>query len=377
MAERIYAVVEGGLEPLTEEPFSSEDLLQALIADHPELLDGEQIRPDDPRRWILVKREKGIAETPDAGERWAIDHLLIDQDAVPTLVEVKRGANSGIRRTVVGQLLEYAAHAARTWPADDLRRSFEESAAGRGMDPSEVLGELLQAGGEPDADAFWQAVATNLAAKHLRLLFVADDIPDPLARVVEFLNSAMPDVEVLAVEIKQFRGERGQTLVPRVIGRIAASPRSGGRARSNTTRTIWEEQFPTAEARNAGIKLLDAALDSGAVLVWRDHGVSVRGRCSMWSELVTVAWLYPTEDRGWMRTRSFSFGDSFFEYEGVPDELRSLLEEWADEFKDDSFTEDVSSKGVRAYAVRHDAAAENVDLLTERLQSILAKLAAL
>ena len=81
---------------------------------------------------------------------------------------------------------------------------------------------MLQAGGEPDADAFWQAVATNLAAKHLRLLFVADDIPDPLARVVEFLNSAMPDVEVLAVEIKQFRGERGQTLVPRVIGRIAA-----------------------------------------------------------------------------------------------------------------------------------------------------------
>ena len=67
MAERIYAVGEGGLEPLTEEPFSSEDLLQALIADHPELLDGEQIRPDDPRRWILVKREKGIAETPDAG----------------------------------------------------------------------------------------------------------------------------------------------------------------------------------------------------------------------------------------------------------------------------------------------------------------------
>ena len=97
----------------------------------------------------------------------------------------------------------------------------------------------------------------------------------------------------------------------------------------------------------------------------------------MWSELVTVAWLYPTEDRGWMRTRSFSFGDSIFEYEGVPDELRSLLEEWADEFKDDSFTEDVSSKGVRAYAVRHDAAAENVDLLTERLQSILSKLAAL
>ena len=77
-----------------------------------------------------------------------------------------------------------------------------------------------------------------------------------------------------------------------------------------------------------------------------------------------------------MRTRSFSFGDSFFEYEGVPDELRSLLSGWADEFKDDPFTRDVSSKGVRAYAVRHESAVEHIDLLTGRLP-ILKKLAAL
>ena len=115
MAERIYTrSPEGGLEPLEAEPFSTEDELQELIANHPELLDGEQMRPDDPRRWILVTREKGIAESPGAGARWALDHLIVDQDARPTLVEVKRGSNSEIRRTVVGQLLEYAANAAAT-----------------------------------------------------------------------------------------------------------------------------------------------------------------------------------------------------------------------------------------------------------------------
>ena len=68
MAERIYARNEqGGLEPLEEEPFSTEDELQALIAEHPELLDGEQMRPGDPRRWILISREMGIARTPDSG----------------------------------------------------------------------------------------------------------------------------------------------------------------------------------------------------------------------------------------------------------------------------------------------------------------------
>ena len=113
MAERIYTRNErGGLEPLEEEMFSTEDELQALIADYPELLDGEQMRPDDPRRWILVTREQGIAESSGLGDRWSLDHLIIDQDAVPTLVEVKRGSSSELRRTIVGQLLEYAAHAA-------------------------------------------------------------------------------------------------------------------------------------------------------------------------------------------------------------------------------------------------------------------------
>ena len=220
IAERIYTRAERGrLEPLEEKPFSTEDELQALIAEHPELLDGEQIRPGDPRRWILISREKGIAETSDAAARWAIDHLIIDQDAVPTLAEVKRGSNPEIRRTIVGQMLEYAAHAAQTWTADELRQTFEKSTNERGLDPSHELATLLQADGEVDADRFWRDVSTNLEARRLRLLFVADDIPDPLERVVEFLNRQMPDIEVLAVEIKQFRGKSTQALVPRVIGK--------------------------------------------------------------------------------------------------------------------------------------------------------------
>ena len=230
MAERIYTRGErGGLEPLEEEPFSTEDELQALIAEHPELLDGEQIRPGDPRRWILITREQGIADRPDGSARWSLDHLIVDQDAVPTLAEVKRGSNRELRRTIVGQLLEYAAHAAQTWTADELRQTFEEST----NDPDEVLGRLLQVDEEPDADGFWENVATNLAARRLRLLFIADEIPDPLEQVVKFLNEQMPSIEVLAVEIKQFRGTSSQTLVPRVIGRTAAEPRTSFSSRSH------------------------------------------------------------------------------------------------------------------------------------------------
>ena len=245
MTERIYVTTaHGSIEPLEETAFAAEGELQRLIAEHPELLDGEQMRPGDPRRWLLISREKGIAEAPGEGARWALDHLLVDQDARPTLAEVKRGWSPEIRRTLVGQLLEYAAHASETWTADELRETFLRKAEARGRDPQEELATLLQSDTERDADAFWEGVATNLAAKHLRLLFVSDRIPDLLARVVTFLNEQMPGVEVLAVEIKRFQGKTNQTLVPRVIGRTGRGAKTRGeRTGTRLTRESFLEGF--------------------------------------------------------------------------------------------------------------------------------------
>ena len=279
MAERIYTRDEQGkLEPLEEAPFASEDDLQALLAEHPELLDGEQMRPGDPRRWILIKREKGIAETSDAGDRWALDHLLIDQDATPTLVEVKRGANSEVRRKVVGQMLEYAAHAtggAGSWAVDDIRRDFEDNANAQDRNPDDLIADLLQTDGEPDVEAFWKDVGANLAARRIRLLFVADDIPDSLTRIVSFLNEQTRDnIEVLAVEIKQFsaaihadasatrhRADRGRPSEERaahqanarvVLGRVRQR-RSTGTLRSGSSTRLRSPAPPSPGVQPASV----------------------------------------------------------------------------------------------------------------------------
>lgn len=37
-----------------------------------------------------MKREPGIASQQDGGDRWSTDHVFLDQDGIPTLVEVKR-----------------------------------------------------------------------------------------------------------------------------------------------------------------------------------------------------------------------------------------------------------------------------------------------
>ena len=130
---RVYTSAgDGKPEALNETPFPTEDELQALIAEHPQLLDGAQIRPGDARRWFLVTREKGIAASAGAAARWAVDHVIIDQDAVPTLAEVQCSSNPEIRRTIVGQLLEYAAYASETWTAEELRGAFKRHTEARG-----------------------------------------------------------------------------------------------------------------------------------------------------------------------------------------------------------------------------------------------------
>jgi hypothetical protein len=211
---------EDELVPMVETAYDSEDVLQALLAKFPDLLAGDQLAGALPRRWLLIGRETALPDDEDAGGRWSVDHLFLDQDAVPTLVEVKRSSDTRIRREVIGQMLDYAANAVVYWPIETLRGAFERRCERDGRDPDVELAAVL----DPDADAetFWEQAAANLKAGRIRLVFVADEIPRELRRVVEFLNEQMT-AEVIAIEVKQYVGEGLRTLVPRVIGQTAAA----------------------------------------------------------------------------------------------------------------------------------------------------------
>src|SRR2546426_5072547 len=172
----------GELVEMNEQAYDSEDLLQTLLAKYPSLLAGNQIDPNAPRRWLFVERESGVPSKEGGGGRWSADHLFLDQDAIPTIVEVKRGTDSRIRREVVGQMLDYAANAVVYWPVEQMRERFAKT---HGALADKRLNDFLDDEMEPEE--FWQLANKNLQERNIRLLFVADEIPTELQRIVEFL----------------------------------------------------------------------------------------------------------------------------------------------------------------------------------------------
>ena len=205
-----------GLTALTRSEFFNEGDFQELLEKYPALLSGTQDDSGTLRRWLLVKREKSIPVEDGGSGRWSVDHLFVDQDGIPTLVEVKRQSDTRLRREVVGQMLDYAANAVVYWPVEQLRAEFEQGCAAIGLDPEQEIRDRLALDG--DAETLWQRVKTNLQAGRIRMLFVADRIPTELRRIVEFLNEQMDPAEVLALELRQFQGEGLRTLVPMLYG---------------------------------------------------------------------------------------------------------------------------------------------------------------
>ena len=263
MSDEIFLMRGEQLVGMAEEPYETEDLLQGLIEQYPNLLGGEQINAEAPRRWLLIQREVSVASEDKGSARWSLDHLFLDQDAIPTLVEVKRSSNTQIRREVVGQMLDYAANGVRYWKINQIRRAFEQDCESKDKDPDVELATLLEH--DADVEDFWNKVESNLRQGKVRLVFAADEIPSELQRIVEFLNEQMNLTEVVAVSIRQYVGEGHQILVPRVIGQTtAAQQMKGEKPARHWDETSWLAELTKLgqEQAEVGRKILEWANDA-------------------------------------------------------------------------------------------------------------------
>lgn len=232
---------DGLLSVLRDTPYDSEALLQEALALYPDVIAGPTTKSDEANRLLLVAQEMGVPDNEAGGMTFRLDHLFIDSNCVPVLVEVKRSSDTRIRREVVGQMLDYAANGVRYWPLEVLQAEFERTSGKRGLDSGQLLAEHI---GDMDPEQFWSNVQANLAAGRIRMLFVADELPSGLRRVIEFLNEQMTSAEVLGVEVRQFVGDAHTVFVPSVIGKTATAVAS-----KSTTGSTWTMESFMGAAR--------------------------------------------------------------------------------------------------------------------------------
>jgi hypothetical protein len=201
------------LTELNRTDYDSEDLFQRLLGDHPAML---RLAGGPEGKLLLIRREQPVPDALNGSDRWSLDHLFLDRQGVPVLVEVKQASDTRARREVVAQMLDYAANGVAYWPIDRIVQAYRDTATAIGLEPDSHLASFLD---NADAESFWRAVEANLRSGRVRMLFVADRIPKELARIVEFLNEQMRPAEVLAIEVEQFTSATGmRTLVPRLVG---------------------------------------------------------------------------------------------------------------------------------------------------------------
>lgn len=181
------------------------------------MIPGKQISPEDPLRWMLIKREMPVPDPETGSNRWSIDFVLVDHLARLAFVECKRFQDTRSRREVIGQMFEYAANGSFYWEKDDLKGFAEESAKNIGATLEDELNALFE-GETRDVDEFFQQVTDNLEVGQMRLIFFMEEAPYQLKSMVEFLNKQMESTDVLLVEAAQYEHEGKRLVSPMLFG---------------------------------------------------------------------------------------------------------------------------------------------------------------
>lgn len=211
--------------------------LQDLLEKNPQLLPSEQIYPDNPPQWLLIKREMPVLDPSSGSARWSIDFLYVDHMAIPTLVECKRCDDTRSRREVIAQMMEYAANGHHYWSAEELQAHAQDSSGGLEQLSSWIT-QVGAVGGT--SGAFFDAVVANLRKATMRLIFFLEESPNELRSLVEFLNNQLKETEVLLVEARLYDSPSGRIILPWLFGYSEEARVAKRESRAQATRQTSE-----------------------------------------------------------------------------------------------------------------------------------------
>jgi len=231
----IIHISKGSFKLISKQSYRNEKIggfgeksLQDLLLDFPELIPSDYINPEEPPIFIVVRNEAGVT----AG---SMDILLLDQYAVPTVVETKLIDNREIRRSVVAQGIEYLSHLQTEWSGDRFLEEAKEYWAKKEKAFEQLVQEKW---GKEFESLYLSQLQSNIDTANMRLIIAADSIPSELRRMIEFLNNTSK-FEILGLEVALYSDEKdpeNKYLIPTLLGVSEQT-----RERKKTSRSQWSE----------------------------------------------------------------------------------------------------------------------------------------
>jgi hypothetical protein len=145
---------------------------------------------------------------PDGGK---IDVLAIDADGAISVLECKLASNAGIRREVLGQILEYSG----SLHGMSLREFRTRVEARLDQALTDAMAE--RAPEDWDQEVWLEEIRAQLDSGRFRLIITVDQIAPTLKQTVRYLNSHS-GLALMAVELRRARRDGVEVLVPTVFG---------------------------------------------------------------------------------------------------------------------------------------------------------------
>ena len=199
---------------LNESPFR-EDRLQELISAHPTVLPVTEIEPAF-SPLICLGREIPCRSG-------AIDILFSSPAGQLTLVETKLWDNPESRRTVVGQILEYAKDISH-WSFEDLDQAVRRAGIPCGDKRDGIIETVQRSATDFAESSFYDTATRNLLRGNFLLIIAGNGIRENVSEIAEYLQST-PNLHfsLALVELAVYRcpsdGPFSLLIQPRVVTR--------------------------------------------------------------------------------------------------------------------------------------------------------------
>lgn len=272
-------VIEGDkVTPLDKTKFTEEGKLQDYLEKYPSLIPLEEV-VEGASNLLCIGREVGAGPG-------AIDLLLIDKDGLLTVVETKLAKNTEARRTVVGQIIEYASYVSQ-WTADDIERIandyFKSDKVLEGYEDKTLYHAIRQLGMEELSDEEIRASIENkLRNGKVRLVIAVDELVEPLRATVTFLNENSK-FDILLLQVSNFEESKSRTvLIPSLFGYATKTKSSAGQRKPTINEEIFLARCREGEHKGAerlyfkAKKLKEKREDNGDFINWGISGYSYR-----------------------------------------------------------------------------------------------------